>query len=120
MVDKMAQPMQLRVGDVTVTRNKFGYSMGPLYLLHGAQVVVVWAANLSLPDGKLPVTSLGMGVLLVFGAIAMARVLPLLFRVERPLPWMGLASAALIGGYAVLLITGNSWRSAGGSTGCWA
>ncbi|MDA1348285.1 MAG: hypothetical protein O3A47_05385 [Chloroflexi bacterium] len=52
--------------------------------------------------------SLGMGIPLVFGAMAMARVLPLLFRVEKVLPWMGLASATIIAGYGVLLITGNS------------
>ncbi len=51
--------------------------------------------------------SLGMGVPLVAGAIAMARVLPMLFKIEKALPWMGLASAVLIAGYGVLLITGN-------------
>ena len=52
--------------------------------------------------------ALGMGIPLVIGAMAMARVLPLLFRIEKALPWMGLASATLIAGYALLLITGNS------------
>ena len=37
----------------------------------------------------------------------MAKVLPLLFRIEKAMPWMGLTSATLIAGYAILLITGN-------------
>ncbi len=49
--------------------------------------------------------SLGMGIPLVFGA--MAKVLPLLFRMEKVIPWMGLASATLIAGYGVLLVSGN-------------
>lgn len=57
--------------------------------------------------------SLGMGIPLVFGAMAMARVLPLLFRMEKVIPWMGLASSMLIGGYAVLLITGNFMGASG-------
>ena len=51
--------------------------------------------------------SLGMGVPLVIGAMAMAKVLPLLFSIEKAVPWMGLASALLIAGYGILLITGN-------------
>ncbi len=37
----------------------------------------------------------------------MAKVLPMLFRIKKALPWMGLASATIIAGYGVLLITGN-------------
>jgi hypothetical protein len=33
--------------------------------------------------------------------------LPLLFKMEKIVPWMGLASATVIAGYAVLLISGN-------------
>ncbi|MFQ5872879.1 MAG: cytochrome c biogenesis CcdA family protein [Dehalococcoidia bacterium] len=51
--------------------------------------------------------SLGMGIPLVIGAMAMARVLPLLFRIEKAIPWMGLASATLIAGYGILLVTGD-------------
>ena len=51
--------------------------------------------------------SLGMGIPLVIGALAMARVLPLLFKLEKIVPWMGLASAVIIAGYAVIMITGN-------------
>lgn len=51
--------------------------------------------------------SLGMGVPLIIGALAMAKILPLLFKMEKAMPWMGLASATVIAGYAVLLISGN-------------
>ncbi|MBI3953698.1 MAG: sulfite exporter TauE/SafE family protein [Chloroflexi bacterium] len=51
--------------------------------------------------------SLGMGIPLVIGAAAMAKVFPLLFRLEKLLPWMGLASSLLMVGFAVLLISGN-------------
>ncbi len=51
--------------------------------------------------------SLGMGVPLVIGAMAMARILPMLFRLEKIVPWMGLASAILIAGYGIILMTGN-------------
>lgn len=51
--------------------------------------------------------SLGMGIPLVLAAIAMAKVLPVLFRLEKLMPWMGLASSILMVGFAILLITGN-------------
>lgn len=51
--------------------------------------------------------SLGMGIPLVIAATAMARVLPLLFRLEKALPWMGLASSLLMMGFAILLISGH-------------
>jgi cytochrome c-type biogenesis protein len=51
--------------------------------------------------------SLGMGIPLVIAAVAMARALPLLFRLERAMPWMGLGSAALMAGFGLLLISGN-------------
>ncbi len=51
--------------------------------------------------------SLGMGIPLVLAAIAMARALPLLLKLERAVPWMGLASAALMAAFGVLLISGN-------------
>jgi cytochrome c-type biogenesis protein len=51
--------------------------------------------------------SLGMGVPLVIAAVAMARALPLLLRLERAVPWMGLASATLMAAFGVLLISGN-------------
>jgi cytochrome c-type biogenesis protein len=51
--------------------------------------------------------SLGMGVPLVIAALAMARALPLLMKLENAVPWMGLVSAVLMAGFGVLLISGN-------------
>jgi len=51
--------------------------------------------------------SLGMGIPLVIAAVAMARALPFLFRLERAVPWMGLASAVMMAGFGILLISGN-------------
>jgi cytochrome c-type biogenesis protein len=51
--------------------------------------------------------SLGMGIPLVIAAVAMARALPLLLRLEHAVPWMGLASAILMAGFGALLISGN-------------
>ena len=51
--------------------------------------------------------SLGMGVPLVIAAVAMARALPLLLKLETAMPWMGLASAALMAVFGVLLLSGN-------------
>ncbi|MBI3047299.1 MAG: sulfite exporter TauE/SafE family protein [Acidobacteria bacterium] len=51
--------------------------------------------------------SLGMGVPLVIAAVAMARALPLLMKLERAVPYMGLASAVLMAGFGVLLISGH-------------
>jgi cytochrome c-type biogenesis protein len=54
------------------------------------------------------VFSLGIAVPLVFAAMAMARVLPLLTRLERAMPVMTLVSAAIMAGYGILLVTGTS------------
>lgn len=51
--------------------------------------------------------SLGMGIPLVVAALAMARALPLLFKLESAVPWMGLGSAVLMAGFGVLLTSGN-------------
>jgi cytochrome c-type biogenesis protein len=51
--------------------------------------------------------SLGMGIPLVIAAVAMARALPLLMKLETAMPWMGLGSAALMAGFGALLISGN-------------
>jgi cytochrome c-type biogenesis protein len=51
--------------------------------------------------------SLGMGIPLVVAALAMARALPLLMKLETAVPWMGLASAVLMAGFGVLLLSGN-------------
>jgi cytochrome c-type biogenesis protein len=51
--------------------------------------------------------SLGMGDPLVIAAVAMARALPLLLKLETAVPWMGLFSAILMAGFGTLLISGN-------------
>ena len=51
--------------------------------------------------------SLGMGVPLVIAAVAMARALPLLMKLETAVPWMGLISALIMAGFGTLLISGN-------------
>jgi cytochrome c-type biogenesis protein len=51
--------------------------------------------------------SLGMGIPLVLAAMAMAKALPMLFKLEKIVPWMGLFSSLLMAGFALLLITGN-------------
>ena len=51
--------------------------------------------------------SLGMGIPLVIAGVMMAKVMPLLFRLERMVKWMGVASALLMFGFAILLISGN-------------
>ena len=48
-----------------------------------------------------------MGIPLVIAAMAMARALPLLLRLEHAVPWMGLASAILMAGFGTLLISGD-------------
>ena len=54
------------------------------------------------------VFSLGIAVPLVIAAVAMARVLPLIARLERAAPALTLVSAAIMAGYGVLLVTGTS------------
>jgi cytochrome c-type biogenesis protein len=51
--------------------------------------------------------SLGMGIPLVIAAVAMARALPLLMKLESAVPWMGLVSAVLMASFGVLLLSGN-------------
>jgi cytochrome c-type biogenesis protein len=51
--------------------------------------------------------SLGMGIPLVIAAVAMARALPFLLKLEKAVPWMGLASALLMAGFGTLLLSGN-------------
>lgn len=51
--------------------------------------------------------SLGMGIPLVLAAIAMARAMPVLMKLEHAAPWMGLASAVMMAGFGILLISGN-------------
>jgi cytochrome c-type biogenesis protein len=51
--------------------------------------------------------SLGMGIPLVAGAALMARALPLLGKLEKVAPYMAMVSAAIMIGFAALMITGN-------------
>jgi cytochrome c-type biogenesis protein len=51
--------------------------------------------------------SLGMGIPLVIAAVAMAKALPFLLKLEKAVPWMGLASALLMAGFGTLLLSGN-------------
>lgn len=53
------------------------------------------------------VFSLGITIPLVIGAAAMAQVLPLLVRLERWTPALGLASSAVMVGFGLLLLTDN-------------
>jgi cytochrome c-type biogenesis protein len=51
--------------------------------------------------------SLGMAIPLMAGALAMARILGLLGRLEKVAPYMVLASSAIMAGFAVLLLAGR-------------
>ncbi len=51
--------------------------------------------------------SLGMAIPLMAGALAMARILGLLGRLEKVAPYMVLASSAIMAGFAVLLLSGR-------------
>jgi cytochrome c biogenesis protein CcdA len=79
----------------------------------GAALVVAMVAYVGLSGSALVgaftlfLFSMGMGIPLVIGSIAMARVLPLLSRFEKAIRWMGLASSLIMVGFAGLLITGN-------------
>ena len=53
------------------------------------------------------VFSLGMGIPLGIAAMTMGRIMPLLGRMEKAMPWMALTSAAIMVGYGALLISGN-------------
>jgi cytochrome c-type biogenesis protein len=73
-----------------------------------AMVVYVGTAGSALVGAStLFLFSMGMGIPLVIAAAFMARVLPTLTRLERVIPWMGLASSLIMVGFAVLLLTGN-------------
>lgn len=74
----------------------------------GMFTYVVTTASPLVGAAILFVFSLGIAVPLVLAAMAMARVLPLLTRLERVAPALMLASAAIMAGYGVLLVTGTS------------
>jgi cytochrome c-type biogenesis protein len=100
-----ASPLQMMVGGVA-------FATGCMTCF-GAAVVVAMVVYVGLAGSALVgaltlfLFSLGMGIPLVIGAMAMARVLPLLSRFEKAVRWMGLASTLVMVGFAVLLITGN-------------
>jgi len=79
----------------------------------GSALVVVMVVYVGLAQSALYgalvlfLFSLGMGIPLVIAAVAMARALPMLLKLETVVPWMGLGSAILMIGFGVLLITGN-------------
>jgi cytochrome c-type biogenesis protein len=73
-----------------------------------AMVVYVGMAGSALVGGlTLFLFSMGMGIPLLIAAAAMGKALPVLNRLERITPWMGLASSVVMIGYAILLMTGN-------------
>lgn len=73
-----------------------------------AMVVYVGMAGSALVGAlTLFLFSMGMGIPLVIAAVAMSRVLPTLGKLERITPWLGLASSAVMVGFAIMLITGN-------------
>ncbi len=74
----------------------------------GMFTYVVTTASPFVGAAILFVFSLGIAIPLVVAAMAMARVLPLLMRLERVAPAMMVASAAIMAGYGVLLLTGSS------------
>ncbi|HKZ51402.1 MAG TPA: cytochrome c biogenesis protein CcdA, partial [Dehalococcoidia bacterium] len=51
--------------------------------------------------------SLGMAIPLMAGAVAMARILGFLYRLEKVAPYMILASSAIMAGFAALLLSGR-------------
>jgi cytochrome c biogenesis protein CcdA len=79
----------------------------------GSALVIVMVVYIGLAQSALYgalvlfLFSLGMGIPLVIAAVAMAKTLPLLLRLEKAVPWMGLVSAMLMVGFGVLLISGH-------------
>ncbi len=59
--------------------------------LYGALIMFIFALGIAIP--------------LVIGALAMARVLQLLGRLEKIAPWMALTSSAIMVGFAILLLS---------------
>jgi len=51
--------------------------------------------------------SMGMGIPLLIGALAMTKLLPLLGKMEKWVNRLGLVSALLMVGFAILLVNGN-------------
>lgn len=77
-------------------------------LVLGMFTYVVTAASPLVGAAILFLFSLGIAVPLVVAAMAMARVLPLLTRLERGAPVLSFASAGIMAAYGLLLVTGSS------------
>lgn len=79
----------------------------------GAAIVIGMVAYVGLSSSAafgaltLFLFSLGMGIPLVIGAIAISKMLPMLVRLTKFIPWMGLSASVRMTGFAILLITGN-------------
>ena len=74
----------------------------------GMFTYVVTTASPLVGAAILFVFSLGIAVPLVIAAVAMARVLPLIARLERAAPALSFVSAGIMAAYGALLITGTS------------
>lgn len=77
-------------------------------LVLGMFTYVVTTASPLVGAAVLFVFSLGIAVPLVAAAVAMARVLPLLGRLERSAPYLTLASAGIMAVYGALILTDSS------------
>lgn len=77
-------------------------------LVLGMFTYVVTTASPLVGAGILFLFSLGIAVPLVVAAMAMARVLPLLTRLERGAPVLTVASAGIMAAYGLLLVSGTS------------
>ncbi|MBI4313140.1 MAG: sulfite exporter TauE/SafE family protein [Chloroflexi bacterium] len=103
--NKAAKPAEMMLAGIA-------YATGCMTCFGSALVVgmVVYVGMAQSPlygAGVLFLFALGMGIPLVAGAAAMAKVLPLLVKMDKVVPWMGLASAVIMIGFGVLLISGN-------------
>lgn len=74
----------------------------------GMFTYVVTSASPFVGAAILFVFSLGIAIPLVIAAVAMARVLPLIARLERAAPALTLVSALIMAGYGLLLVSGTS------------
>lgn len=107
-----ASPAQRRRGDLGTMLLGLAFATGCMTCFGAALIlgIVAYAgiAGTPLLGGLIMfLFSLGMAIPLMGGALAMARVLGLLRRLERVAPYMVLASSAIMAGFAVLLLSGR-------------
>ena len=76
-------------------------------LLVGLIAYVGTSGSVLLGAGLLLLFSLGIGVPLVIAAVAMARILPLLGRLERVAPYLALASSVIMITFGLLMLTNH-------------